>query len=109
LAAAVSLLTIAAPANALDSDDLSDLLGYTMVAHTNVRGDFEGADYGKPVALDNGWIFEFTEYNYNYSYRPSVAVFAKSVSFKPPSGVERQLTIYKLVIDDTIYGAKRIR
>ena len=109
LAAVVSFLTIVFPAKALDSNDLSDILGFTMMAHTNVRGDFEGADYDKPVALDNGWIFEFTEYNYNYSYRPSVAVFAKRVSFKPPSGVERQLTIYKLVIDDTIYDARRIR
>ena len=55
---------------ALDADDFSELVGFTIVATTNVTGGFEGADFDKQVALDNGMIFTFSTYSYTYSYRP---------------------------------------
>lgn len=100
---------------ALDADDLDELLGYTMVAHSNVKGDFEGADFDKLVALDNGMIFEFTEYSYSYSYRPAVAVFARIITPEEMQklGIKqvpaKSVTLYKLVIDDDIYDARRLR
>lgn len=109
------VLTVAPVAVAFDADDLSDLLGYTMVAFTNVDGEFEGAEYGKLLQLENHMVFEFHEYNYSYSYRPSVAVFANHVSAgdmlkagvkSSPSGGR---TFYKLVIDDEIYDVGRVR
>ncbi|OGF05538.1 MAG: hypothetical protein A2W00_01760 [Candidatus Eisenbacteria bacterium RBG_16_71_46] len=116
LAALCTLLLIAAPAAfALDADDLGDLLGYTIIAFTHVDGDFEGAEYGKVVQLENRMVFEFHEYNYSYSYRPSVAVFAQHVSSadmlsagikNPPSA---GTTLYKLIIDDEVYDVGRMR
>src|SRR5215471_10323860 len=61
-----------------EANDLCDLVGYVVFDCTNVQGEFEGADFGKTVSLDNGMIFEFQEYNYSYSYRPDAIVFAKA-------------------------------
>lgn len=102
-------------ANALDADDLSNLIGYTIVGSSNVRGDFEGADFDKPVALDNGMVFTFSTYSYTYSYRPTAIILARTFSVEelrrfrlnPPPN--RPLTLYKLVIGDAIYDAHRVR
>ena len=87
-----------------DASDLSQVVGYTAITSTNVAGDFEGADYDKPVKLDNGMIFEFTEYNYSYSYRPDVIVFARAATLQG-----RSVTLYKLMIEDELYDAVRVR
>jgi hypothetical protein len=87
-----------------DASDLSQIVGYTAITSTNVVGDFEGADYDKSVKLDNGMIFEFTEYNYAYSYRPDVIVFARAVTLQG-----RSVTVYKLMVEDELYDARRVR
>src|SRR5439155_3151133 len=87
-----------------DASGLSQIVGYTALTSTNVAGDFEGADYDKPVKLDNGMIFEFTEHNYTYSYRPDVIVFARAATFQG-----RSVTMYKLLIEDELYDARRVR
>jgi hypothetical protein len=113
--AVLLLAVLATPAAALDSDDLEELLGYTMIAHTNVDGEFEGVDFGKVIALENGMVFEFNEFNYTYAYRPSVAIFAMKVTadeiqkFGLGDKIKGPLTLYKLVIDDEIYDASRVR
>jgi hypothetical protein len=81
-----------------------DLVGYTCIDCSNVVGDFEGADFDKPIKLDNGMVFEFQEYNYTYSYRPEVAVFYKQLSYGG-----RNYNLYKLLIEDDIYDVVRIR
>lgn len=93
-------LPLLSRSDTLNGDTLARLVGYTIVASSNVKGDFEGADYDKPVALDNGMIFEFTEYSYTYSYRPTAVVLAKAV---------QSFTIYKLIVDDEIYDVRRVR
>jgi len=92
---------------AVDASTLADLKGYTIVAATNVTGDFDGADSGKVVKLDNGMIFEFQSYDYFYEYSPDVIVFAKSVVL--PSG--RPVVDYRLVIsdEDEVFDVIRIR
>lgn len=103
-------------AGSVDNSKLSDLVGYTVIAVTRVTGDFEGADYGKTVRLDNGMIFDFTTYHYHYSYHPDVVIFAREYTaadfirygMKPPAGLP--FIGYKLVIDDdNIYDASRRR
>ena len=89
---------------ACDAGDLTEVVGYTAITSMNVVGDFEGADFDKPVKLDNGMIFEFTEYNYNYSYRPEVIVFARAATLQG-----RSVTLYKLLIDEELYDAIRVR
>jgi len=108
-------LVVTSASFALDADDLDELLGYTMISSTHFSGEFEGADFDKSVKLDNGMVFWFTGYNYNFSFRPAVAVFAKSMTpeelrkygIKPPSN--KPFTFYKLVIDDEIYDVIRVR
>ena len=96
------------------SDTLSELVGYTIIAASNVRGDFEGASTDKPVKLDNGMVFEFTEDEYAYSYRPSAVVFARVISIEELSKLlkkpaTRPITPYKLVVEDEIYDVRRIK
>lgn len=86
---------------ALDADDLTELVGYTIIASSKVVGDFEGADYDKLVELHNGMIFRFKEYKYSYSYRPTVIVFAFPYS--------ESIILYKLIIKDKIYDVDRLR
>lgn len=84
--------------------DPCDLVGYTCIDCSTVVGDFEGADFDKPVKLDNGMIFEFQDYRYTYSYRPEVAIFYQQVSFQG-----RTLNLYKLWIEDEVYDVTRLR
>lgn len=83
--------------------DICELYGYTMIACTSVRGEFSG-ESGDIVRLYNGWIFELTTSAYNYSYSPNVGVFAKELKI-----ANNPLLIYKLVVEDEIYDAIRIR
>lgn len=80
---------------------LGRLVGWTVVADTYIRGDFEGPDYEKVVRLDNGWIIEFNDYDYFYEYHPEIVILAKQVD-----GV----TLYKTVIEggDDIYDVTRL-
>jgi hypothetical protein len=98
------LALVATGLPALDANDFSSLVGYTIVAVTAVDGDFEGAEYGKLVQLQNGMAFRFDEYNYSYAYQPDVVVFAKQVTAGP-----RSVVLYKLLIDDEMYAAHRVR
>lgn len=100
---------------ALDAGDFDEVEGYTVIDITQVDGEFEGADFDRPVILGNGMIFRFTEYSYSYSYRPDVVVFArhhsaddlKRIGIKNPP--MNGLTTYKLLIDDNFYDANRVR
>jgi hypothetical protein len=85
------------------SDDICDLDGYTMIACTSAEGEVEG-ESGEIIKLYNGMIFELEDYNYNYSYSPDVGIFARELSL---SG--KEVVVYKLVIEDEIYDASRIR
>jgi hypothetical protein len=78
---------------AIDAGQLSELLGYTVIACTNASGELEGADFDKLVKLDNGMVFEFQTYSYFYSYHPDVVVFAKTVEYQG-----RSVTLYKMLI-----------
>jgi hypothetical protein len=108
----VSLLPVL-QGHALDVDDLSELLGFTLVALTEVPGEFEGADFDKTVKLGNGMVFEFASYSYTYAYQPSAAVFAKKVTREELAKLGRPATkdivLYKLVVEDEIYDVIRLR
>jgi hypothetical protein len=92
---------------AIDASTLGELEGYTIVAATNTVGDFEGAEDGNVVKLDNGMIFEFHEDDSFDESRPDVIVFAKAVTL--PSG--QSFMDYKLVIsdEDEVFDVTRIK
>lgn len=92
---------------AVEVSQLSELLGYTMIADTNAVGELNGVDFGTVVKMDNGMIFEFQTYDYFYEVRPEVAVFAKSITL--PSG--KNFNDYKVLIEDEdeVFDVIRIR
>ena len=48
------------------------------VNSTQISGEFEGCDYDKMYALDNGLIFRCNTYSYSYSYREMSRSMLKS-------------------------------
>ena len=87
----------------IESSDLCDLVGYTIIDCASAEGEVEG-EYGEIIKLYNGMIFELQDYNYNYSYSPDVVIFAKTFKIEG-----KDYVFYKLAIEDYIYDATRIR
>ena len=85
------------------SDDICDLDGYTMIGCSSTEGEVNG-ESGEIIKLYNGMIFELNDYHYNYSYSPDVGIFATKFDYQGKSHL-----MYKLVIEDEIYDAGRIR
>ena len=77
---------------------LRKLKGWTILSVTSIQGEFEGCDYGKKIALEDGSVFTCSEYNYTYSYSPDVIVFAKRTAYQGHT-----LVMIKLVIEDEIF------
>ena len=77
---------------------LGQLEGWTVLSVTSIQGEFEGCDYGKKIALENGSVFTCAEYNYSYSYSPEVIVFAKTFAYQG-----KTLISFKLVIEDELF------
>ncbi|ORM62035.1 hypothetical protein [Mixta calida] len=96
---AAILISLSAPALALNAENFSGLEGYTVTAVTRVDGDFEGCEYDKKIKLLNGWVLSCQTYHYHYAYSPSVAVLTKDAG---------QGYIIKAIIDDDIYDMEPI-
>jgi hypothetical protein len=81
---------------------LGGLVGWTVVADTNIQGEFEGPDYDKIVQLANGWIIQFHDYDYFYEVDPEIVIFAKDY---------KSSILYRVLVDggDDIYDVTRIR
>jgi hypothetical protein len=98
----------------IEATDLCDLIGYTVVACSNVEDEFEGADFDKPVRLDNGMVFQFTEYSYTYAYRPDAVVLATEFDDATKARLRAQgvpewrAKLYKLVVEDEVYDVIRL-
>ena len=74
------------------ASDLEDLAkdGYAVIDETTVKGyDFEGCDYDRVIAFNNGLKFQCSEYSYHYSYNPEVYILKHA-----------QYDSYKVIIDD---------
>lgn len=74
------------------ASDLEDLAkdGYAVIDETSVKGyDFEGCEYDRVIAFNNGLKFKCSEYSYHYSYNPDVFIL-KHIQYSD----------YKVVIDD---------
>lgn len=74
------------------ASDLEDLAkdGYAVIDETTVKGyDFEGCEYDRVIAFNNGLKFQCSEYSYHYSYNPEVYILKHA-----------QYDSYKVIIDD---------
>lgn len=103
LAYIIFTLVWVAPAQALDAYELEELVGWTIVASTQVDGDFEGCDFDKRIKLTNGWVLTCRTYSYSYSFRPKVIVFAKSVTHQGKS-----FSMVKALINDRLYDMQAL-
>ena len=97
------LLATAALADSISTSRFSEVVGWTVLGVTQAKGEFNGADFGKLIGLDNGAIFEFEEYGYSYAYRPDVVIFARRMSLGATSVIA-----YKLLIDGGFYDARLV-
>lgn len=88
LAALVVFASLPSAAIALD---LSELVGYTLIAEKTVVGriddgeyedGYEGCDYGRVLVFDDKTGVECSDYNYNYAYRPDAYIFRRGASYK---------------------------
>ena len=92
----------------------ASLIGFTVTTQSYVADEFEGADFGKTVKLDNGMVFEFNTYHYTYAYRLKASVYEKTFSvlelnklgIKNPT---QPIKLYKLLIKDYVYDVFRLR
>ena len=101
-------------ASAIDASELSEYVGYTVLAFTHVDGDFDGADFDKRVRLENGWVFEFSVHQDRHAYRPDVIVLAKRYTAADLArlGVHTSIASivhYILLIGGESYSVQRIR
>jgi hypothetical protein len=113
LLALVCILWFSSPARALDANDFAGLVGFTVVASSQVKGDYYGAEAGKPIMLDNGMSFNFSVRFSTYSYRPLAVVFAKLQGETEKARNEQNTVLsasaYKVLVQDRIYDASRAR
>jgi len=110
--AVTCVLCLSIPAHALDASDFTDLVGFTVVASSRVKGDYFGAEAGRPVVLDNGMSFSFSVRFSTYSYRPVAVVFARlprEALPAPGAQADVSASAYKLLVQDRIYDATRLR
>lgn len=86
----------------IEVSKLGNLVRWTAVADTYIPDEFEGPNYYKVVRLENGWVIEFSDYDYFYEYHPEIVIFATQL---------HGVTLYRAAIDggDDIYDVRRIK
>ena len=101
---ALLLSVTSTPVLALDASDFADLVGWTVAAATNVRGEFEGCDFDKKIRFDNGWTLTCSSYSYSYAYHPDAVIFTKSFPYRG-----QNYWMIKVLIDDEFYEMQPIK
>jgi len=65
--------------------DLSELIGYTLLAQKTISGyiqdgkrgdDFEGCDFDRTIVFDDNTGVRCMTFSYTYSFRPDAYIFA---------------------------------
>jgi hypothetical protein len=80
------LLLLAGPAGAdRCTRHLKRLQGYTVVAVTQVDGEFQGCDFGKVIRFTDGKALRCNSYGYTYAYMPDAVIFAKTITVQGKS------------------------
>tara|TARA_R110000868_G_scaffold407650_2_gene689296 strand:- start:1531 stop:1854 length:324 start_codon:yes stop_codon:yes gene_type:complete len=99
------LLATSITANASLGNDLSGLVGYTIIASKTITGwydndndkksdSFEGCSFSRVIVFDNSQTLTCNEYNYEYSYRPTAIILSNGSSFK-------------MIVGDHVYNMRR--
>lgn len=97
-----------------DASELASIVGYTAIAWATADGDVDGGEDGELIKLDNGMIFEFTEFSTVVEYMPEVIVFEQIIT--PAEAKEHYnrelrepISLYMLLIGDELVSVNRVR
>lgn len=87
--AALAAAGLVAP-TALAAADLSDYVGYSIIANKTVEGyvdpdgksddSFEGCEHDRKIVFTDGTYLVCATYSYSYSYRPEAVILANGTS-----------------------------
>ena len=98
-------VTFAPPVSAADvAGKLRDLVGFTVLSVSSIRGTFNGCENGRPIALEDGRILICESYGYQYAYAPSVVLFGKRMTY-----AGRDYVMMKMLVEDEIYDMRAAR
>ena len=98
-------LTLLFSSPALAECDLSELLGYTLIAQKTIDGyiengkrsdDFEGCDFDRIIVFDDNTGVRCMTYSYSYAYRPEASIFANGA-------------VMEMCVDGELYNVGPIR
>ena len=78
---------------------LTRLVGYTIVAVTQVDGEFQGCDFDKIIRFLDGKAFRCSSYGYTYAYMPDAVIFAKQTTYQGKSFATIKVLIEGEVFD----------
>lgn len=110
----VLLLVVGLSANAVSTDELENLVGYTIVASKTIdsyydtdpdreRGDgFEGCDFDRVILFTDGTKLTCAGYGYQYAYMPTAIIFAKKISHGGHNFYD-----IKMLVEDEIYDMRQ--
>lgn len=95
-----ALLLVSGPAHAdRCTRPLSRLQGYTIIAVTQVDGEFQGCDFDRVIRFLDGRALRCSSYSYTYAYMPDAVIFAKQVSYQGKSFATIKVLIEGEVFD----------
>jgi hypothetical protein len=98
-AAALSFMVFWSAAVAADTaSEFRGMVGWMIIATTQVEDDFEGCDFNKVIKFMNGMALECSTYSYTYSFMPNAVIFAKSAKHK-----DMEFYQIKALIADKLY------
>jgi hypothetical protein len=102
LGAALLLVTPSAFADL--ADELSHLVGYTIIDTKTIEGwydedgkkgdSFEGCEFGRTIVFSDNRVLRCSEYNYQYSSMPTAIILSNGQQFK-------------MIVEDTVYDMQR--
>jgi len=81
------------------SSSSSSTSSISDVIHSNIEDEFEGWEGETIIKLDNGQIWQQTEYyyHYHYSYRPKVIIYNSGYGYKMKvDGVDKSVGVQRL-------------
>ncbi|KFI23725.1 hypothetical protein [Nitrosococcus oceani] len=95
----------------LNNFQLRQMIGWTIIASKTIEGhitedgkrsdDFEGCDFDMQIVFTDGKAVTCTGYGYQYAYRPTAIIFAKSVEYKG-----KNLTMMKMLVQGQFYDVR---
>ena len=95
------------------TDELDDLIGYTIVDSKTIaswhdddekeEGAFKGCKHGRVIVFTDNKTLTCAEYGYQYAYRPTAIILAKEVSYNGKSFFD-----FKMIVRDEVDLANKM-